>query len=105
MTPSRERHILTETLHWQHITLSVSYEANWLNMPECPTAHLQVRSASPEREPLPITKTGYRSHFLPTGIVEAYESPADYVRQWLDEAMLSPAWQQFAMQRRQVSLF
>lgn len=34
-------------------------------------AHLEIRSIQPERAPLPITETGYKSHFHPCGTVEA----------------------------------
>jgi uncharacterized membrane-anchored protein len=53
---------------------------------------LEVRVIEPERAPLPITDTGYRSHFLLAGIVEEAGGPAAYVRCWLDEAARHPRW-------------
>jgi hypothetical protein len=47
-------------------------------------AHLEIRSV--RKEPLPITETGYRSHFVATDFIEEYGGPAEYVRCWLDYA-------------------
>lgn len=69
-------------------------------------AHLEVRSIKPERAPLPITETGYRSHFHQPGTIEGMGG--DVVAQvisWLDEEAKSPEWRRIAMQARQLSLF
>lgn len=69
-------------------------------------AHLEVRSIKPERAPLPITETGYRSHFHQPGTIEGLGG--DVVAQiiaWLDEEAKSPEWQRIEMQARQLSLF
>jgi hypothetical protein len=44
---------------------SPTWEPSWLNLDNLghDTAHLQVESILPERVPLPITETGFRSHF------------------------------------------
>lgn len=69
-------------------------------------AHLEVRSIAPERAPLPITETGYRSHFHPCGTVEA--NGGDVVAQlvaWLDEEAAKPEWRQHVEASRQGTLF
>lgn len=42
-------------------------------------AHLEIRSIAPERAPLPITATGYRSHFFCTEgrDLSAFDAVAD----------------------------
>jgi len=85
---AKERIIITETMDWQGITLSVSYEANWLNMERSSkhaVAHLQVEAISPMRARLPITETGYRSHFQHPGAIAMVGGALAYVRIWLDE--------------------
>lgn len=41
---------------------------------------------------IPITETGYRSHFLPDGIVEDHGGPEAYVLALLDHEADSDAW-------------
>ncbi|MEI4235091.1 hypothetical protein [Roseovarius sp. D22-M7] len=58
-----------------------------------------------DRQPLPLTETGYRSHFLPGGIVEDYGGVEGYVRVWLDHEAESPDWKKRKDAARQMSLF
>jgi hypothetical protein len=90
-------------IEWQGIALSVSYEPNWLGCGY--TAHLQIQTAVPEHAPLPVTETGYRSLFLPMGIVEEVGGAEAYVRLWLDEAARSREWKEHQERSRQYSLF
>jgi hypothetical protein len=98
----KERHIVTIAIDWQGIALSVSYEAEWLGKGAC-IAHLQV--LTPDRRPLPITETGYRSHFVPLGEVEAAGGPVAYVFAWLDEEASNDEWRSHVETTRQGSLF
>ena len=66
-------------------------------------AHLEITSKN--KEELPITETGYRSHFLPEEEVNAKGSPIAYVRAWLDHAALSPSWIKKEEAAKQMSLF
>lgn len=69
-------------------------------------AHLEIRSIEPHRAPLPITKTGYLSHFHACGTVEA--NGGDVVAQviaWLDEEAAKPEWQAYAAKSCQGELF
>lgn len=69
-------------------------------------AHLEIESIQPPRAPLPITETGYKSHFHPCGTVEA--NGGDVVAQiiaWLDEEAAKPEWRAYAAKSRQGELF
>jgi hypothetical protein len=69
-------------------------------------AHLEIESVAPERAPLPITETGYRSHFHQPGTVEA--NGGDVVAQvtaWLDEEAEKLEWKRHVESCRQFSLF
>ena len=69
-------------------------------------AHLEVRSVDPERAPLPITETGYLSHFHQPGTVEALGG--DVVAQvtaWLEEKAESKPWKTYVEKSRQYRLF
>ncbi len=69
-------------------------------------AHLELVTIQPPRAPLPITETGYKSHFHPCGTVEA--NGGDVVTQivaWLDEEAAKPSWRAYAAKSRQGELF
>lgn len=95
-------------LDWNGVTVEISYEPCWLNTQEIygtTLAHIEVRSLAPERAALPITETGYRSHFVGNAeIIEAGGASA-YVRAWLEDAALAPAWKAAQEAARQLALF
>jgi hypothetical protein len=68
-------------------------------------AHLEIRSVHPERAALPMTKTGYRSHFEVPENVDAVGGPDAFVRAWLAEAARSPEWRTRQAEKNQLSLF
>jgi len=47
---------------------------------------------------------GYRSHFLPTGIVTADTLEAQLIA-WLDEEAANPEWLDYKENSKQLSLF
>ena len=55
--------------------------------------------------PLPITETGYRSHTVPGGTIEAAGGPVAYVVAWLDSAARSSQWKATERDLRQWCLF
>ena len=94
-----------QTYHftWQGIEIEATYTPRKWGV----IAHLEIRSITPERAALPITSTGYRSHFHPCGTVEALGG--DVVMQvtaWLDEeAKTSAEWLAHVERSRQGELF
>lgn len=107
--PERKPVKTVQRLEWRGIVVSVVYEPDWLGLAaklgEVSNAHLEIEVLSPERAALPITDTGYRSHFLPRSAVEQAGGPVAYVTAWLDEAAKAPAWKKREQQSRQLSLF
>jgi len=87
---------------WQGIEIEAVYEpVKWQMI-----AHLEIRSINPKRAPLPITATGYKSHFYEIGTIE--ELGGDVVAHaiaWLDEEAQKPAWKAYVEASRQYSLF
>ncbi|MGB1207569.1 MAG: hypothetical protein ACPG7W_00050, partial [Paracoccaceae bacterium] len=89
-------------LVWHGIPLEVRHCSNWLPASSSlVTQHIEVR-AEP-CVPLPITATGYRSHFMNgSEALSAFNhDPVQFVTEWLDEASRSPGWSA----QRQLSLF
>lgn len=103
------RTIIATTLEWDGIELSIIYEPNWLNtqasLDDLAHAHLEVRSIRPERAPLPITETGYRSHFVDTQEIDEAGGPAAYVATWLSQAAKTAEWRDYEARSRQLTLF
>lgn len=65
--------------------------------------HIEVLSNP--RQALPITETGYRSLFLPSGAIEEGGGPVAFVTRWLDHKANTREWKQTDLQSRQGSLF
>ena len=89
-------------LSWRGVAIRIRHAVNWLQSGH---DHLEIETTSPERAALPITETGYRSHFLPTGEIEAMGGATAYVLAWLDEAAKGDAWRAQIDRSRQFSLF
>lgn len=95
------------TFNWRGIAIRVTYVPNWLNMAArgYDTAHIEVESLDPERAPLPITETGYRSHFTTAETVAAYGGPLGLISNWLEEEAKTQAWKSYEETSRQMKLF
>ncbi|MEJ1967452.1 MAG: hypothetical protein WDN03_02260 [Rhizomicrobium sp.] len=98
-----ENPITTEKLEWQGITISVSYQRGYASMRDL--THLSIQIVEPSTSTLPITGTGYRSHFLSEAKVVEWGGPLGYIRAWLDAEAATPKWQAQQAARRQLSLF
>ena len=86
-------------LDWQGLALSVVFERDWLGG----MSHIEV--FSPDRQPLPITETGYHSFFVSPVILDEWGGPLPYIEAMLDAEAKSPAWIAAQTKRRQLSLF
>ena len=95
-----------ETQTYRFTWRGIGVEAIYTPLKWQAIAHLEVRSIAPMGAPLPISETGYRSHFHQPGTVEAHGG--DVVAQviaWLDEEAASPEWRRHEEAIRQLSLF
>lgn len=73
MTRSHETHRIT----WRGIILEIRYEAQWLGLDgPFATAHLEIEAIDPARSPLPMTETGYRSHFTQAIAIDEAGGPS-----------------------------
>lgn len=96
------QHPQTYRFAWQGIEIEATYApVRWGVI-----AHIEIESIQPPRAPLPITPTGYKSHFHPIGTIEA--NSGDVVAQivaWLDDEAAKPEWLAYAAKNRQGELF
>jgi hypothetical protein len=86
----------------------IEFEIRWY--PDCigfddgtSMAHLEIESL--DRAPLPITETGYKSHFVGKEVVDQYGGPETYVDAWFASVMLTPQGRTTLQAARQLSLF
>ena len=100
--------IRTSRIEWNGIDLEIRYEPSWSPAMDsvygCSVAHIEVQSVRPERAKLPVTQTGYRSHFVADAEVVEAGGAIAYVRAWLDHAAQDPAWKEAQDEARQLSL-
>jgi hypothetical protein len=91
---------------WNGILLEISHNAQWLppDIMGEDLAHIEVQSIAPMDAPLPITATGYRSHFIAASAIAAAGGPVAYVDVWLTAESDSPAWREREQSARQFSL-
>jgi hypothetical protein len=80
------------------MAITVCITKNWFNTGY---HHIELRG----NQPLPVTTTGYRSHFIPMDQFEAFASLEQLVRLWLDDAAKSKEWMKAQEERRQLKVF
>jgi len=98
---SQFRTVQYGTLEWRGILISVTLEKQRF------VDHIQIETLEPVRAPLPITETGYRSHFIAKDIVDQAGGPESYVSDWLDTAAANAGkvWIEQEAAARQYALF
>ena len=89
---------VTFELVWTDRTLLVSYRADWFNTGHC---HIELRCD----ERLPVTETGYKSHFMSAAGLESVADVEVFVLAWLDHAATDKAWLAYLAASRQLTLF
>lgn len=92
----------THRFAWQGIEI----EARYTPLKWGVIDHLEIRSITPERARLPITETGYRSHFHQPGPVESHGGDVvALVTAWLDDEAATPTWRAYVEASRQGAMF
>ena len=69
------------------------------------TDHIEVESIKPKKAPLPITATGYLSHFIPALQLINAGGPVTFVLAWIDSETRGKVWQKQAATKAQGDLF
>ena len=91
---------ITSQIGWRGVTIRIVF---WKRRWKSDFDHLEI--AAMNDAPIPITETGYRSYFLPDGVVEEHGGQEAYVLTWLDHEADSEAWKKREEASRQMSLF
>ena len=99
----------TNHLNWNGISIQIRYCPDWSGIAAKSYGqafvHIEVESIEPARAALPMTETGYKSHFTVIGDIEAAGGAVNFVRTALDSAAQNPEWKELEAQSRQGSLF
>lgn len=93
---------IIETVEWEGIKIDACYRSLY-----CGAPHIELHVLEPALAPLPVTDTGYRSHFhhqLPADI-EAAGGVTPFVKAWLDHEAKSPEWRKRQITGQQLQLF
>ena len=97
----------TLSMAWQGLAVDVECTPNFSpvfqKMYGRTLVHLAIERRGKGR--LPITDTGFRSHFTTTANIEGHGGSESYVRAWLEEGAKSKAWQEYIQKERQLKLF
>lgn len=90
---------ITTMLIWNGIKIMVTHTPNRFGK----TDHIELHAE--DRQRLPVTETGYRSHFCHESQIEPYGSALAFVQAWLDHEAMKPEWRSYLETSRQLSLF
>lgn len=85
-----------------NVRLRITHARNYLDLGE---DHVEIESITPKRAPLPITETGYKSHFIRGLDLINAGGPITLVTAWLDAEARSKDWQKQANAKAQGDLF
>lgn len=87
---------------WRDVSLSVTCTPNYINDG---WTHLELRVLAPKGAPVPITETGYLSHFIDADELAQAGGPVAFFSGWLNREASSKRWQKREFRWRQGDLF
>jgi len=95
-----KKQFITFTLVIEAQEMIVTYQPNWMT----DVGHFEFRSPEEPPRRIPVSETGYRSHFAAMADVEAASGPQDYARDVALELLRSRG-KPVTEERNQLALF
>lgn len=96
-------------INWNGIEIEIRYCPDWSQALQgghgLSMAHLEVETINPARAALPITETGYKSHFTNSAVIMEAGGAVKFLRDALDCAAQSKDWERLDAESRQGTLF
>lgn len=92
----------THKLTWRDITCRVRHTPDYLSKG---WSHIEIIVLKPKGAPLPITETGYRSHFLGHDELQRAGGPVRFFLNWIEREAASKHWSKAEFKWRQGDLF
>ena len=85
-----------------HSWEGIQYDLSYTQPTYCaPYHHIEIHAACR----LPVTETGYRSHFILPQELALWPSVEAFVHDWLTVAASTAEWKEYKQQSQQLSLF
>lgn len=104
MTKQKDKQrYVTKQIVWEGFDIDVRYCCQWLQSSGMDLVHLEIMSA--DRRRLPLTETGYKSHFTSRATIDDAGGAVAFVLAWLAETSQSQAWQRHREEQAQACLF
>lgn len=98
---AKKRQSTSHTVTWREFKLRIKHTPDYL---EAGWSHVELQLVAPKDAPLPITTTGYRSHFLAETELIAGGGAVVLFTAWLDREAKSKAWAKAEFKWRQGDL-
>ena len=92
----------THKLVWRHVTAKIRHTPDYISKG---WTHIELVVVAPKGAPLPITETGYRSHFLDADDLAQAGGPVAFFHDWNEREARSKAWARIEFKWRQLELF
>ncbi len=74
------------TIVWRGTQIEITFTPEAFGMVD----HIELRTEG--KAPLPVTETGYRSHFMHKGTVAEFGGAVSFVAAWLDNEAERTGW-------------
>lgn len=87
---------------WRDAICRVRHTPNYLSKG---WSHIEIIVQTPKGAPLPITQTGYLSHFLDQDLLTKAGGPVAFFTEWIEREAKSKAWAKTDFKWRQLELF
>lgn len=91
-----------ERFTWRGIEMTATHTRDYISTG---WSHLELRVVKPKGIPVPITTTGYLSHFTEEELVKAAGGPAAFFLAWLDREADSKDYRKALARWQQLDLF
>lgn len=85
-------------IEWCGISVEINHVPDW---PGHGYQHIELRAA----QMLPVTETGYRSHYIHNDEIALFENAEAFVIEWLDEYAKDPEWLRHVEASKQLNFF
>lgn len=95
------RRIVTHKIEWHDILLVIHEQHDYLWPGQ---SHIEVYVVRPKHAVIPITQTGYRSHFIDTEDLSLAGGAIAFITNWLDREAVCKKWQPADLEARQLKL-
>ncbi len=102
---TKKRLATTKTTHrlvWRDITCRVTHTPDYISKG---WTHLELIVVKPKGAPLPITGTGYLSHFLDEDLLAKHGGAVAFFVGWIEREARTKAWAKAEFKWRQLELF